>query len=75
MTNGNGWSFRAVISVSTSIIAIILGLFFHAAWSTASQGSEQAARNSIKIATIEECLRNMNSNVIEIKEILKERYK
>lgn len=77
----NDIGLKQLFGIFGSVIVVLLGLFVHAAWSTAAEGSRKAdmaisktAENQVHIATIEECLRNMNDNVSEIKDILKTRY-
>ena len=70
----NDVGFKAVFTTLTGVIGVLLALFAHAAWSTASEGNTKASRNEVKIATMEECLRNMSGNLAEIKDILKAKY-
>lgn len=77
----NDVGYKATFTMLMSVVSILLGLFIHAAWSTASDGNDRSCRNEVKIATIEECVRNLKDslsklerNTEDIKYILEKKY-
>jgi hypothetical protein len=71
----NDIGYKTTITVFAGVVAVLIGLFIHAAWSTASVGYDKAARNEVKIASIEQSIINIGENIKDIKDILKKNLK
>ena len=67
----NDIGFKATLTIFTSVIAILLGLFVNVVWNTANEGTALGYRNEAKVIRVEARLDAIQNDLQEIKTLLR----